>query len=89
MYKVVVRFKDLQDNGHLYNVGDNFPRSGKEVTPSRIRELSTNKNKRGVVLIVEEISKEGLSEAKEDTQEPKTASKPSNRSEAKRRPRKG
>lgn len=51
MYKTIVRFTDLQDNGHRYNVGDVFPRIGQTVSESRLEELSTNKNKRGMPLI--------------------------------------
>ncbi len=53
MYKVIVRFKDLQDNNHVYNVGDIFPHKGINVSKKRIKELSSNKNRRGVPLIKE------------------------------------
>ena len=53
MYKVIKFFTDLQDNEHPYNVGDVFPRKGKEVTADRIAELASAKNKQGVALIVE------------------------------------
>lgn len=60
MYRVVVPFNDLQDNNHRYEVGDVFPRGNKEVTLDRYVELSTKKNKRGIILIeeVEEDKKE-------------------------------
>ncbi len=51
MYKVVKYFTDLQDNDHEYNVGDTFPRKGKEVSEARLAELSSKDNKQGVVLI--------------------------------------
>lgn len=51
MYKVIVRFTDLQDNNHLYEVGDTYPREGYSPSAWRYRELSSTKNKRGVVLI--------------------------------------
>lgn len=51
MYKVIKFFTDLQDNKHPYNVGDEFPRAGVEVSPKRLEELSTGKNKRGIPLI--------------------------------------
>jgi len=59
MYKVVVSFMDLTDyqeskSGkiyHSYNVGDAFPRAGKEASDERITELSGTENKRGVPLI--------------------------------------
>ena len=53
MYKVIKFFTDLQDNEHPYNVGDVFPRKGKEVTADRIAELASAKNKQGVPLIEE------------------------------------
>lgn len=51
MYRVIKLFTDLQDNKHLYNVGDTFPRVGKDVTAGRIEELSGSNNKQGVPLI--------------------------------------
>ena len=51
-YKVIKHFLDLQDNNHAYNKGDEFPREGMSVLPSRIRELATNENRQGVALIV-------------------------------------
>lgn len=57
MYKVVKRFKDLQDNSYVYIPGDVFPREGLEVTPERLKELSSKNNKRGVVLIKRERAK--------------------------------
>lgn len=50
-YKVINAFTDLQDNNHLYTVGDIYPRDGVEVLPSRIKELASTDNKRGEVLI--------------------------------------
>lgn len=69
MYKVIKYFTDLHDNCHPYNVGDEFPRKGIEVTQERFDELAGNKNKQGVPLIalVEEKSAEadGQAEASE------------------------
>ena len=53
MYKVIKFFTDLQDNKHPYHEGETFPREGVEVTPERLKELSSKKNKRGVALIKE------------------------------------
>lgn len=55
MYKVVYKFKDLQDGDHVYNVGDVFPRDGYKPTNKRIAELASPKNKIGKVLIEEEV----------------------------------
>lgn len=51
MYKVIKAFFDLQDKNHYYNVGDEYPRSGLEVSAERIAELSGPDNKQGVPLI--------------------------------------
>ena len=53
MYKVIKYFTDLQDNRYAYNVGDIFPREGLSVTPERLTELSSNKNRQGKPLIQE------------------------------------
>ena len=54
MYKVIKLFADLQDNNHVYNVGDTYPRKGVSVTDARIAELAGNTNKQGTPLIAEE-----------------------------------
>lgn len=51
MYRVLRRFEDLQDDRHLYQPGDNFPRAGLKVSGERIKELSSCENKRRVPLI--------------------------------------
>lgn len=53
MYRVIKYFTDLTDNNFPYNVGDVFPREGKEVSADRIMELSTAANKQGAALIEE------------------------------------
>lgn len=50
-YKVIKRFRDLQDKGHVYAVGDEFPREGVEVAEKRIKELASARNKARVPLI--------------------------------------
>lgn len=62
-YKVIKYFTDLQDNDYPYNVGDIFPHEGKEVTPSRLAELSSSDNRRGVPLI--ELVKDNKAKAKD------------------------
>ena len=51
MYRVIKYFTDLQDNNHEYNVGDIYPHNKKKVSVNRIKELATDKNRRGVPLI--------------------------------------
>ena len=60
-YVTIKFFTDLQDNNHVYNVDDPYPRDGVVVSPKRIEELSTDKNRRGVPLIklVEEAKRGG------------------------------
>ena len=51
MYRVIKYVTDLQDNNHEYNVGDIYPHNNRKVSASRIKELSTDKNRQGVPLI--------------------------------------
>lgn len=51
-YKVIKQFRDLQDNNHIYNVGDKYPRKGRS-NKERTEELLSNENKIGVPLIAE------------------------------------
>lgn len=53
MYKVIVSFSDMQDNNYEYKVNDTYPRKGFDVLPSRIKELSSKANRRGIALIKE------------------------------------
>ena len=53
MYRVIKHFTDMQDNNFAYQVGDEYPRKGMSVLPSRIKELASNKNRQGVPLIEE------------------------------------
>ena len=53
MYKVIKHFTDMQDNNFAYQVGDEYPRKGMSVLPSRIKELASDKNRQGSPLIVE------------------------------------
>ena len=70
-YEVIHRFKDSEDNNHIYKVGDIYPREGLEPTKKRIKELSTDKNKIGEVLIkkVEEEAEEVVEEKAEEAEE--------------------
>lgn len=44
IFKAIRAFKDLQDSNRIYNVGDVFPREGKEVSHERLTDLSTDNN---------------------------------------------
>ena len=69
MYKVVKSFTDLQDNNHLYSVGDIFPRSGLAVTKDRLAELAGSDNRQGKPLI------ELIDEAKQEAPKKPAAKK--------------
>lgn len=91
MYKVVEFFTDLQDNNHAYHVGDTFPREGVEVSEDRLKELSTDKNKRGKILIEEveeDISEESPETAKEEPQEEEADVDSPKKPKAKKTPKK-
>ena len=51
MYRVVVEFADLQDNNHVYRVGERYPRKGKKAPKARYKELLSSGNKIGKPLI--------------------------------------
>ena len=53
MFRVITHFTDMQDNNFAYQVGDEYPRKGLSVLPSRIKELASDKNRQGVPLIEE------------------------------------
>lgn len=53
MYKVIKKFRDMQDGLYAYSVGDTFPHNGVEVDAERIAELASAKNRLGVPLIEE------------------------------------
>ena len=67
-YEVVKTFADLQDNRHLYSVGDTFPHKGAEVSEDRLKELSGSNNKLGTPLI-KEIKSESKTTKKKKVEE--------------------
>ena len=68
MYKVIKHFTDMQDNNFAYQVGDEYPRKGMSVLPSRIRERATDKNRQGVPLIEEIPDIEGKTKKKKSVE---------------------
>jgi hypothetical protein len=72
MYRVIKFFTDLQDNNHAYKVGDVFPHDGMKVSEMRLKELSTDANRRHLPLIekVEDEVAEAENVAEDTTQEP-------------------
>ena len=81
-YKVIYRFRDLKDpEGHVYSVGEKFPREGVEASKARLQELASknNKLKRPIIELVEEAKpKEEAPEekVKEAEEEKKSEAKP-------------
>ena len=66
MYRVIKTFTDLQDNNHVYSVGDTFPHNGVEVDAERIAELASDKNRRHIPLIEEIAEKPKRTRKKKD-----------------------
>lgn len=69
-YKVIKRFKDLEDNLHVYEVGDEYPHKNAATSDKRIAELlsADNKMKQSLIERVEETKKKSSKkkEAKEE-----------------------
>lgn len=59
-YRVLVNFKDLQDNGYFYAAGAEYPRAGKRVGKKRLAELASDANRRKTPMIelIEETAEE-------------------------------
>ena len=71
MKKSIARWRDLEDN-HLYNEGDPFPHDGREISPERIEELSSVRNKAGFALI-EDVPDQVKEIPKQTAEKPKKA----------------
>ena len=52
-YKVVRRFQETKHDGHVYEVGDSYPKEGSKATKARLEELATKKNKYEQIFIEE------------------------------------
>lgn len=81
-YKVVHRFRDLQDNDHIYKVGDTYPRKEikiEDVSTERIEELSGTQNKIGEILIKAEKEEVKEKEATTEKEKTKTSTKTKNK----------
>lgn len=66
MYKVIVTFHDAQDNFHEYLVGDTYPREGLEVSEARLKELSTDQNRR-VMPLIQKVAAKKKTNARADS----------------------
>lgn len=87
MYKVILRFADLQDMNHIYEVGDTYPRKGSDPTKERIQELASDANKIGKVLI-EKVKEEKPKAEKAEIVEAKEKAEPIKEEKPKPRKRK-
>lgn len=56
MYRVINTFKDLQDDGHVYKVGDTYPRGEDKPTKKRAEELAS-KHPTHKFAFIEEVKK--------------------------------
>lgn len=74
-YKVVKQFSDAQDNYHIYNVGDVYPRMGLVVAKNRIESLASADNAAKEVFIVEVRAKDAEQVEDADFVEQKKARK--------------
>lgn len=59
MYKVINRFKEKNHDGHIYEIGDNYPADGKKLVKSRAEALTEFHREYGVAFlkVVEEPKK--------------------------------
>lgn len=64
MYIVLKNFKDLEDGGHKYLMGEEYPRKGYTPTEERIKALSSEDNKACMKLIKEVKATKTEDEAK-------------------------
>ncbi|WP_186328448.1 hypothetical protein [Paenibacillus sp. 32O-W] len=69
MFRVVRRFKELKHDGHIYQVGDTYPKEGSKATKTRLEELTTGKNKYKQVYIEEVVEENAEKVTEEVSQE--------------------
>ena len=75
MYKVVVKFADVMDRDHIYEIGDTYPREGYEPDADRVEFLASSQNKLGAPVI--ELVLEKKSKKEEETPKKRTGKKTS------------
>ena len=51
MYKVINRFKEKNHDGHIYEVGDNYPTNGKKLVKARAEALTEVHEEYGVAFL--------------------------------------
>lgn len=70
-YKVISRFKDLEDDNTLYDKGDTYPKGEHKPSKERIEEL-LSKHPKYKRAFIEEVREE---ETKEDKSQKKSSAK--------------
>lgn len=58
MFKVINRFKDINHDNHLYEVGETYPAEGFEANEDRVSFLSKKHPSYGVAFLAEEKEQE-------------------------------
>ncbi len=58
--KVLIAFTDNEDNNHVYNVGDEYPRENAQATDERIAYLLSDKNKFKRPVLEQEKQRKGV-----------------------------
>ncbi len=66
MYTVITDFVDIKDENHIYRTGDKFPRDGADASMERLAELSSTRNRCGVVLIKKLVERADISPVKDE-----------------------
>lgn len=67
-FRVIKDFKDLQDDNHVYRVGETYPRKGR-AKKERAEHLATDQNAHGVPLIEETKSKDDKDDQNEEVKD--------------------
>ena len=75
-YTVLSEFADLQDEKHVYGIGDVYPREGYTPTAERVDELSTGKNLLQKPLIQLVVVQEPKTVVEEVVETPETEEQP-------------
>ena len=68
-YVTLIRFRDIDDDGHVYEAGEEYPRAGYKPKAARIKALLTDGNKVKAPVIKD-------AEEPDDSENPKTPEPP-------------
>ena len=84
MYIVLKNFTDLEDNGHKYTMGEEYPRKGYEPTEERVKALTSGNNK-ACLKLIKEVKAPKSEEKAEPKAEPKEEPKPKKKATPKKK----